>query len=231
MFSAPRVCTRADDDPKGSKADFRTFNYKKRKGLQMNKLCLPTIPVLRAMHCEDHKTFVAPYRHKNFFIEKRKSDGLTALPAIITEEFPAEHIAMVEKPGATRTCERMVGLSVSLDPNSPINKLCELGKNYSRKGILQHIAYAVAPETSFQNVRSELESKGVVFMTPILEYKDLNGATLRQMFVACEVPFGPFIEIIERTPGTNGVPFQGFNAGQIDNLYRYYNEYSLNLSK
>jgi hypothetical protein len=183
------------------------------------------------MHCEDHATFVVPYGDKETFTARRKAQGLTAMPAIVTEEFPAEHIAMVEKPGATRTCERMVGLSVSSDPSSPINKLCELGKGRGAKGILQHIAYAVNPAADFNEVRRQLEEKGVVFMTPVLEYKDPNGAALRQMFVACEVPFGPFIEIIQRTPDENGVPFQGFHASQIDNLYRYYNDYSLKLAK
>lgn len=192
---------------------------------------LPRIPVLRTMSCEDHQTFVLPYNQKEFFIDKYAKQGLTALPAIVTEEFPAEHIALVEKPGATRTCERMVGLSVSLDPNSPINKLCGLGKNRGTKGILQHIAYAVDPNTDFKKVRGELEERGVTFMTPVLEYKDPNGAALRQMFVACKVPFGPFIEIIQRTPDEHGIPFQGFHMSQIDTLYRFYNDYSLKLAQ
>lgn len=197
----------------------------------MSKLHLPRIPVLRTMHCEDHATFVVPYGDKVTFIARRVAQGLTAMPAIVTDEFPAEHIAMVEKPGATRTCERMVGLSVSSDPNSPVNKLCDLGKGRRAKGILQHIAYAVNPTADFSEVRRQLEETGVIFMTPILEYKDPNGAALRQMFVACKVPFGPFIEIIQRTPDEHGVPFQGFNVSQIDNLYRYYNDYSLKLAK
>lgn len=201
------------------------------------KLRLPPIPILSSMHCEDHKTYVVPHEHRDTFINKHAAKGLTALPAIVTSEFPAEHIAMVEKPGATRTCERMVGLSVSTDPNSPINKLCELanivgGSHVAvAKGVLQHIAYAVGPEWDFNYVRERIETHCVVFMTPILEYKDPNGATLRQMFVACETPFGPFVEIIQRTPDAKGVPFQGFSAQQIDNLYRYYNEYSLKLAK
>jgi hypothetical protein len=197
----------------------------------MSKTSLPKIPVLRTMHCEDHATFVVPYADKELFIARWTAQGLKPMPAIVTTEFPAEHIALVEKPGATRTCERMIGLSVSQDPQSSINKLCELAKAHGPKGALQHIAYSVAPATDFDSVRRELEEKGVVFMTPVLEYKDPNGACLRQMFVACKVPFGPFIEIIQRTPDTNGVPFQGFSASQIDNLYRYYMEYSLALAK
>lgn len=196
----------------------------------MSKSYLPQIPVLRTMHCEDHTTYVVPYADKEAFLEYWTRRGLKAATPIITEEFPAEHIAMVERPGETRTCEQMVGLSVSNDPNSPINKLCELTKARGPLGKLQHIAYSVEPMEAMSSVREQLESQGVVFMTPILEYKDLSGAALRQMFVACEVPFGPFIEIIQRTLSPNGIPFQGFHSRQIDNLYRAYNAYSLELA-
>lgn len=198
----------------------------------MNKLHLPKIPVLRTMHCEDHATFVAPYEHRDAFIMKWAQRGLTAMPAIVTKEFPAENIAMVERPGDTRTCERMIGLSVSTDPDSPINKLCELaGTDRSARGVLQHIAYSVEPAADFQEVRRHLEEEGVRFMTPILGYEDPNGAALRQMFVACRVPFGPFVEIIQRVPDRHGVPFQGFNGDQIDALYHHYDNYSRQLER
>ena len=73
-------------------------------------------------------------------------------------------------------------------------------------------------------------------MTPVLEFDDANGATLRQMFVACVVPYGPFIEIVQRSPGKNGEPFgfsaeqPGFNAEQIDTLYEHYDAYSKKLT-
>lgn len=35
-------------------------------------------------------------------------------------------------------------------------------------------------------------------MTPILEYHQENGAFLKQMFVACLIPYGPFVEIVQR---------------------------------
>jgi hypothetical protein len=192
---------------------------------------LPEIPVLRTMHCEDHATYVVPYADKQAFLEYWMRRGLKATIPILTEEFPAEHIALVERPGQTRTCEQMVGLSVSKDPNSPINKLCELMDARGPLGKLQHIAYSVESTTEMTDVRKQLEDQGVVFMTPILEYRESNGAALRQMFVACKVPFGPFIEILQRTCGSDGIPFQGFHSRQIDALYRAYNTYSLRMEE
>lgn len=190
---------------------------------------LPKIPVLRTMHCEDHRTFVVPYQYKDLFISRWKKKGLSPAPAIMTKDFPAEHIALSEKPGETRTCERMVGVSVSRDPSSPINELCKLAGPEANRGVLQHVAYSVQPETSFADIRRQLEEQDVVFMTPVLEYSDSNGATLRQMFVGCVVPFGQFIEIIQRTPDKNGTPFQGFHSLHIDALYGFYNQFSLEL--
>ncbi len=202
-----------------------------RKGEKMSNIHLPKIPVLRVMHCEDHATFVVSPEHRDEFLVKHARRGLVPMPAIVTKRFIGEHIALVEKPGGTQTCERMVGVSSSTDPNSPVNKLCRLARHGGVRGVLQHIAYAVDVEADFCIVRRDLESRGVNFMTPILTYTDPNGASIRQMFVACKVPFGPFIEIIQRTRGPNGVPFQGFNADQIDGLYYHYNEYSLWLAQ
>lgn len=196
----------------------------------MSKIHLPRIPRLRVMHCEDHATFVIPPQNRDAFIAKFVAQDLVAMPAIITKEFVGEHVALVERPGATQTCERMVGVSSSTDPDSPTNKLCRIARHGGTRGVLQHIAYGVDASADFDRVRHELQVQGVKFMTPILEYVDQNGASLRQMFVACKVPFGPFIEIIQRTTGSTAVPFQGFNGDQIDKLYHYYNEHSLQLA-
>ena len=184
------------------------------------------------MHCEDHVTYVTRYAYKEAFLAHWHRQGLKLTPPIITQEFPAEHIAMVEQPGETQSCELMIGLSVSQDPESPINKLCDLVSDHVwSQGVLQHIAYSIDPSARMDQVRAELVGQGVTFMTPIFEYKEPSGAALRQMFVACLVPFGPFIEIVQRTAGTDGIPFQGFNGSQIDNLYRAYKAYSLELER
>lgn len=198
----------------------------------MKNLQLPAIPNCGGLlHYEDHVTFVVPYHQKQEFIDRAGTE-LIALPAIITTKFPAEHIALVEKPTATSVSRRMVGLSVSLDPDSPINKLYELGKEKGKLAVRQHAAYSVDPAIDFAQIRRSLELRGVNFMTPVLEYSDPGGAMLRQMFVACKVPYGPFIEIIQRTPDPKtGLPFEGFNADQIDRLYHFYDAYSLELLK
>ena len=65
-------------------------------------------------------------------------------------------------------------------------------------------------------------------MTPVLTFDDTtgSGAYLQQMFVACTVPYGPFVEVIKRGTGRKREPFQGFNADQIDALYTHYDAYS-----
>ncbi len=68
-------------------------------------------------------------------------------------------------------------------------------------------------------------------MTPVLKYEDKTGATLEQLFVAPESPFGSFAEIIRRGLGKDGEPFQGFNTEQIDTLYRFYNHHGETLRR
>ncbi|MDQ3014682.1 MAG: hypothetical protein M3Q73_02375 [bacterium] len=73
-------------------------------------------------------------------------------------------------------------------------------------------------------------------MTPILTHHEADGGLMRQMFVACQVPWGPFLEIIQRTESLptssrneSGEAVQNFFPDQIDELYRHYDEYSRSL--
>ncbi|MGV0816101.1 hypothetical protein ABQF34_29470 [Mycolicibacterium boenickei] len=193
---------------------------------------MPRIPMVPGLRCQDHVTFVAT--DEAAFSEYWGSRGLRAQSPINTERYPARHIAFSENPDQTLVCEEMVGLSVSSDPASPINRLADLygGCHIDERGEVavgrvQHVAFAVDGGHEIADVRAALVRQGVRFMTPIMTFTDPDtGAHLQQMFVACKVPYGPFVEIIKRGLGRGGEPFQGFNADQIDTLYEYYDAYS-----
>jgi hypothetical protein len=138
----------------------------------------------------------------------------------------------------------MIGLSMNMFGESPISHFLRLYESDTRAddgkiipGALQHIAYGVSPKRTLEDVRAELETKGVRFMTPILTHNEAGGGQMRQMFVACKAPWGPFVEIIQRTEdlptssrGESGEAVQNFFPDQIDELYRHYDEYSRQLA-
>jgi hypothetical protein len=198
---------------------------------------LPKVPFVPGLRCQDHVTFVAAAVDEGAFRAYWIARGLRAMQPIVAQRYPARHIAMSETPEATEVCENMIGLSVSDDPRSPVNRLVEIygGHRIDERGRVavgrvQHIAFAVENDCEMAEVRATLESQSVRFMTPILTFHDSDtGAYLEQMFVACLVPYGPFVEIIKRGTGRNGEPFQGFNADQIDTLYEHYDAYSRKL--
>ncbi len=194
---------------------------------------LPEIPATEGLVCEDHITFVAHPRQAMEFDKIWRKNGYEALPPYKTKLFPATHTAYIVRGALPSGCERVVGLSTSDNKKSPITRCLDLygnsridGHSELQPGRLQHIAYRVDLARDMTDVRRELESKGVEFMTRILEYRDNNGAFLKQMFAACIVPFGPFVEIVQRGLGTDGKSFEGFNEFQIDQLYEQYNAYS-----
>jgi hypothetical protein len=172
-------------------------------------------------------------------ISTLRASGFFPLPKpYVTCRFPATHIAFVTDPTKDKgACEQMFGFSTSDDVDSPILKSIGLwgGTTYDSETQsflpfkLQHLAYDIDPKRSIDEVRAEMEAQGTQFMTPILRYQEPNGATLEQMFVACRVPYGPFVEIIRRGAGRDGAPFQGFHPDQIDNLYEHYDRYSKSL--
>lgn len=198
---------------------------------------LPHIPsFFKGLRCEDHATYVTSERDEDKFRAYWKDRGLRAVEPLMPTNYPARHIAFLADPGEYATCEDMVGLSVSYDPQSPINKSIHLygGRRIDEHGEiapgrLQHIAYAADPEIGFAGLRRSMERNDCHFMTPILEFEDDNRATLRQMFIACVVPYGPFVEIVQRGLGDDGKPFTGFSAEQIDVLYAHYDAYSRGL--
>jgi hypothetical protein len=199
---------------------------------------LPHVPVVAGLQCQDHATFVAAASDEQAFRSYWSERGLTAMDPLSPRRYPARHIAFAADPGNTVLCEDMIGLSVSDDPASPIIRTVELygGSRVDERGDvaagrLQHVAFAVERGHTMEAIRADLEALGVRFMTPILTFADASGsgAELQQMFVACRVPYGPFVEIIRRGEGANGEPFQGFDPDQIDALYTYYDAYSRTL--
>ena len=209
-----------------------------RQTHRFNDPLLPRIPSFDfpELKCEDHVTYVTASENEALFSGYWQRRGLRPMTALEPSGFPARHIAFLANPGEYTTCERMVGLSVSDDPASPVNRLVALygGSRVDEHGgvapgRLQHVAYATDADTDVDVLRSRMKAHGVVFMTPVLRFSDGTGATLTQMFVACTVPYGPFVEIVQRGVGENGEPFSGFSAEQIDCLYEHYDAYSKEL--
>lgn len=198
-------------------------------------------PVLPGLKCEDHLTFAVPpsgvekfisfWRSNHFRLSMKKQSWQTT-------SYPAEHIGLTMD-GEVSDCADMIGLSVPLVENSPLNRTFELhGDSFvfnsddgeiTVPGVPQHVAYCLAADRSMWEAREHIEALGFQFITPVLEYTDDHGAVLRQSFFGCEKPYGPFAELIQRVPGPRGEPFRGFSPTQIDDLYHHYVDYSESL--
>lgn len=194
----------------------------------------PQVPKLDGLlRCEDHRTYVMrPENYESFIRYWAARWYMPTNQRHQTNKYPGQHIALLKSGEKFTACSKMVWISMSDDEASPINMLLRrYGLNLQSHGWgLQHIAYNIAPEKDFWEVRKSLEKLGTKFMTPILEYHQENGAFLKQMFVACLIPYGPFVEIVQRWSWENGEIFQDFNTQQIDALYSHYDAYSKNIS-
>ena len=198
------------------------------------------LPVLQdgsveGVRCEDHLTFVVPPAGKDKFIEFWKDFAFKLSfrqQEWETIEFPATHIALTQD-GEVSNCADMIGASVPNERQSPIYKAFELYGDHCTvdtdcfditiPGLPQHLAYSLDARCPFEDARAAIRALGYEHFTPVLEYVDKDGAILRQSFFGCQIPYGPFGELIQRvpSPGTNE-PFKGFSPRQIDDLYRYY---------
>lgn len=194
---------------------------------------------LKGIICIDHATFVTPFAEKDRFLEYWSHRGLAPLPALMTSQYPAEHIALVPDASNIQACGQMVGLSVSTDPASPINELLRRHPHLRHPkypGSLQHIAFAVSPEQPMESVVAQLESEGVRLMTPVLRTMTRTRTTIVQAFTGSAHPYGAFCELIQReAPGSSmsadgaGTEEKLFATSQIDRLYEGYDAYSRNL--
>lgn len=200
----------------------------------------PQVPILTGMALDDHVAHVVTPGELEQFARFWTERGYAQLPALETTRYPAQHIGFTNPDEPNQP---MVALSVSSDDASPINRFIKLYGSHRltetgeiAMGSVQHIAYRIDPSvTTIEAVVSELSANGIRFMTPILSHIPNPTSELKQVFVACSVPWGPFVELVQRTalPVTltepNGIAKQGFASDQIDILYDHYHHYSLAL--
>jgi hypothetical protein len=170
----------------------------------------------------DHITYVARPESVDAFYRRWEPLGFTPFLRLETRRYPASHVALVCGGGLSDPGAAMNGVSFSDDPRSPIN---ESIRRYGEGP--QHVAYAIDPSRDFGDAIAAMRSAGTVFMTSILTHRDpASGGVLRQAFVAPARPYGTFIELVQRTPGPDGAPFDVFDVGNIESLYEAYDHYS-----
>ncbi|MBM3329245.1 MAG: hypothetical protein FJY67_07220 [Calditrichaeota bacterium] len=182
--------------------------------------------VLQSIRHIDHVTYVTANSNEKPFIQRWSSLGFREHVRLHTSRWPATHIALVSGMSAEYPWATMTGLSVSDDLVSPVNQFV---KRYG-EGI-QHTAYNIDPDVDMEELHREMKRLGWNFMTPVLTYKDGAGAKLRQMFIAPNVPYGPFVEFVQRLAGPSGAAFDGFDTTNIDDLYQCYADYSKVIDK
>lgn len=195
---------------------------------------------IQGVRCEDHLTFVVhPDDEAQFIGFWQETEGFKQRGESwqTTVHTLARHIALTQELGGAG-CASMIGLSVPTAPDYHQDPLVRALRLYGHDtltdlsgvcslipGKPQHVAYRVNEQMEFEKVCGAVEAQGFEFFTPVLEYRDANGGTLRQRFFGCTVPYGPFAELVQRVPGDADKPFEAFNAEQIDELYRYYDEH------
>lgn len=195
--------------------------------LLMNGLSVePQVSLKSAVRRIDHVTYVTGPENEASFIASWNALGFRERNRLHTKRYPAAHIVLADEPTETDAWQTMTGLSVSQDAGSPIN---EFVRRYGTG--VQHVAYAIRPESDMDRLYSLLKMCGWRFITPLLDYVDDDEARLRQIFVAPALPYGPFIELVQRLPGKGGKPFDNFDITNIDNLYAGYDEFSRSMLK
>lgn len=190
--------------------------------LLLNGFCTPGgVSLKSVIRRIDHVTYVTSPDNERSFIASWNALGFYERKRLSTKRYPANHIVLTDEPTETDAWQTMTGLSVSHDPASPINEFVRL---YGTG--VQHVAYAIRPESDMEEIYSRLKTNGWNFITPLLDYVDEDHARLRQIFVAPTLPYGPFVELVQRLPGKNGKTFDDFDISNIDNLYAGYDAYS-----
>jgi 4-hydroxyphenylpyruvate dioxygenase-like putative hemolysin len=170
----------------------------------------------------DHVTYAVKFENEKQEIKKWEALGLYEHVRLNTVVFPATHIALTSgiSENSKNSWDLMTGLSISEDYHSPVN---EFIRRYGEGA--QHIAYNVSSKTDINGLYWELNTK-FDLMTKVLNYSDDNGAKLNQIFVKPSKPYGTFIEFVQRLPGKNEKPYDGFDVENIENLYCEYDLYS-----
>jgi 4-hydroxyphenylpyruvate dioxygenase-like putative hemolysin len=174
----------------------------------------------------DHVTYVSAWDQERTFLATWSRLGFTEHVRLHSYRHPATHIALISGVSEDYPWATMTGLSVSEDPQSAIN---EFVRRYGAAA--QHIAYNIDPHFDMERVHRQMKESGWNFMTPVLTYEDKAGARLRQFFTAPTIPFGPFMEFVQRLAGPDGRAFDGFDSMNIDGLYDHYEDYSRSLDR
>ena len=175
----------------------------------------------------DHITYVTKFENERVFINRWKLLGFHEHVRFNTSCFSATHIALVRNNTKTfnSSLTTMTWLSVSSDPQSPLN---EFVRRYGEG--MQHTAYSIDPKVSMEELQQQMKQLGWNFMTPVLTYKNASGTILKQMFTAPIIPYGPFIEFVQRLTKPDENAFDSFDTTSIDDLYQYYVDYSCSLT-
>lgn len=182
--------------------------------------------VIRNIKKIDHVTHAVRFENERAFIQKWLSREFQETMRFQTTLYPATHIALMRVAPGQRGGRIMVGLSISDDPQSPVNRFIEL---YGEGP--QHTAYDIHPGVDFNEMYKMMIARGQKFMTPVLTYGDAGGSRLNQAFTAPTKPYGRFTEYIQRLPDKEGRIFDSFDVGNIEDLYALYDDYSKFLLK
>ena len=167
----------------------------------------------------DHLTFVTAPRELATFAQHWQAQGYTLRGEWPTRRYPARHIAFTRGVHDAHPWQQMVGLSVSDDPRSPINRtLDSLDRHGRPTHCLQHVALHVQVELPMNEARRWLQGRGLQMLTGVLTYHDPGGAELHQFFTRTEAGF--FVEFIQRGLDRHGRPFGAFSEASIDDLYQ-----------
>lgn len=169
----------------------------------------------------DHLTFITPWQHTERFLSYWQSKGFEFHGEWNTRRYPARHLALIRGGREGHPWEDMVGLSVSDQPRSPIDRSLANVSMDDRAvpHTLQHVALHVNRDADMQAVHQKLSVSNVSWMTDVLTYHDPNGAELNQMFTQPNGQ-GFFVEFAQRKPSAEGKPYAGFDPDIIDDLYQ-----------
>lgn len=175
----------------------------------------------------DHTVYAVAWENQAAFMKRWSQLGFYKLVSLKTKITPATHIALANKIPSSSSGASMIGLSTSEDPASPINEFIQ---RYG-EGV-QHVAYTVDPEKNIDELYEEMTREGWNFLTPVLTYEDKKGAQLKQLWTAPNVPYGQFMELVQRPPlDSSGKTFASFDTQNIEDFYQYYADYSKYLER
>ncbi len=175
----------------------------------------------------DHTVYAVSWENQGAFIKRWSQLGFYQLVSLKTRITPATHIALANKIPSGSSGASMIGLSTSEELASPIN---EFIRRYG-EGV-QHVAYTVDPENNIDELYEKMTREGWNFLTPVLTYEDDKGAKLKQLWTAPNVPYGQFMELVQRPLlDSSGRTVESFDTQNIEDFYQYYADYSRYLER